>query len=80
MYAVIMEIRKKIGYIRRKDVECPECKNELDEEDDYYTCDNCYNTYNKCSVCGIPVPSTTMNSDICGHASCVEKKTERMFG
>lgn len=59
-------------------MDCPKCNKELLEEFDYYVCEDC-SSYGKCSICSMPVEMDKMESDICGHNTCVEKKAERMF-
>ena len=58
-------------------MDCPKCNVPMEYDDDY--CPQCYSWFAKCSVCDMMIEADKMESDICGHASCVEKKAERMF-
>ena len=57
---------------------CPDCNLPLDEiTPNMFECEKCEEFWQKCSCCDYL--SFEMESDICGHSSCVEKKAERMF-
>ena len=57
---------------------CPRCNVQMEEMGELsFACETCYDTINLCKIC--KMPNTTLNSDICGHPSCIEKKMSRMW-
>lgn len=61
---------------------CPNCNSVMDPwEDDglVFTCTNfeCGETVTLCKICKLP--NKDLNSDICGHPSCIEKKMRFMW-
>lgn len=60
-------------------MDCPDCKEPMEDDGFTLSCEKCYEWYDKCVICGKLMKAGEFESDICGHASCVEKKAERMF-
>ena len=42
-----------------------------------FACNNCYEKIDLCKIC--KMPNKDLNSDICGHPSCIEKKMRLMW-
>lgn len=60
------------------DILCPDCNIVMDNYMGLtHQCDNCYKTISICKICGLE--NKDLNSDICGHPSCVEKKMSMMW-
>ena len=57
---------------------CTDCGYSMEEFDPQsFNCEHCWKDINLCVICNMVMEN--QNSDICGHASCVEKKAEAMF-